>query len=618
MKNKKILFIILPIILILIIGVVLAILYFTTDMFKTNDVLFAKYFSQNGELLDIIKNPNTEEQRNFKENNTYTMTGNLTTTVQDGANSQEVKAATATRHDANTGRTYSEIALKNGEADTLKVSYINSGDVYAIKCDDIMANYIGIRNSELKKFAKNMGVSEAEIQSIPDNIDLSAINEFTTITDEQKAHIIDTYSKVISESISKDKYTKVGKQQISVDDTSYEANAYQVTLDYATLKQILINCLTTLKDDNATLVLISNKLSILGMPSENTDITKLSETIGQLITQMQNTNIADSNTTITITVYENKGKNIRTELTVSTDETENIGEFSNATGNETIAITPITSMTAKVTLDKVEMANTVKAIATIEESQTSTTQNGIIGETSNGTPKTSISQVILQKTTTDGSVTNDITFIPDTNNTAQLMTMSTTLGKLTNNTISNASSTSVNISSDGINIQTVKSSYTQNIQAVTEVEEIMELKNSNTVIFNNYTNAQLTPFLTQIGQKIAQVVPNKMGQLGIDITNNQNNNGTLGTSNIANMSNNIIKIIQIIGTSGVSIANANGVDTVGIGATAIGGVAVYMNNMNNGIIVRTTNARQQTEKVQEEENQMLQNTQIMMNEMVGQ
>lgn len=614
MKKKKILLIILPIILILVIGATLAILYFTTDMFKGSDVLFAKYFSQNGELLDIVKNPNAEEQKSFKANNTYTMTGDLTTTVQDGANSQEVKAVTATRHDANTGRTYSEITLKNGEADTLKVSYINSGDVYAIKCDDIMANYIGIRNSELKKFAQNMGVSEAETQNIPDSIDLNAINNITTITEEQKTHITETYSKVISESISTDKYAKLGKTQISVDGTSYEVNAYQVTLDDATLKQIIINCLTTLKDDNATLVLISNKLSSLGMTSDYTDITKLSEAVGQIIAQIQNTNTTNSN--ITITVYENKGKTIRTELTINTNSTEEIGEFSNTTGDNTIALSTNASNTGKITIDKLELQNTAKAIITIEESQTSTTQNGITGETNESTPKTSISQVILQKTATDESITNDVTVIPDTNNTAQSMTMSTTLGKLNNNTISNTSSASVNISSDGINVQTVQSSYTQNIQAATEIEEIMELKNSNTVIFNNYTSAQLTPFLTQVGEKIAQVIPDKMGQLGIDITSNQNNGAN--TNNLISVSNNLIKIIQIVGTSGVSIANANGVDTIGIGTTAIGGIGIYIYNQSSAIVADTQNTTSTVEQNTTMDNQTPTNTQELNNQNVAQ
>ena len=186
MKKKKILLIILPIILILIIATVLAILYFMTDIFRSNDELFAKYFSQNGELFDIIQNANTEEQNTFKANNTYIMSGDLTTTIQDGTNIQEIKATTSARHDLNTGRTYSDITLKNGEADLLKVSYINSDDVYAIKCDDIMSNYIGIRNSELKKFAQNMGMAEADTQNIPDSVDLVGISNIGKITEEQK------------------------------------------------------------------------------------------------------------------------------------------------------------------------------------------------------------------------------------------------------------------------------------------------------------------------------------------------------------------------------------------------------------------------------------------------
>lgn len=611
MKKKKILLIILPIILILIAVAALTVLYFTTDMFKSNDVLFAKYFSQNRELFDIIQNANAKEQSTFKSNNTYTMTGDLTTTIQDGTNIQEIKATTAARHDANTGRTYSEITLKNGEADNLKVSYINSGDVYAIKCDDILPNYIGVRNSELKKFAQNMGMSETDVQSIPDNINLDAISNITSITDEQKQHIIDTYSKVISESISADKYTKLNKTQISVDGTSYEVNVYQVAIDDATLKQIIINCLTTLKDDNATLALISNKVSSLGVTTEYTDITKLSETIQNLATKIQNTNETTDNITMTITVYENKGTTIKTELEVNLNKTEDIISNSNTTvENETIALSKNTSSMNKITIDKTGTENISKAILSIEQKQTSSTQNGITGENVEGTPKISTSQIILQKTATDSNITNEITIIPDTNNAAQTMAMSTTMGKLINNTISNISSASISISSDGINVQTVQSSYTQNIQATTEVEEIMELKNSNTIIFNNYTSAQLTPFLTQVGEKINQVIPDKLGQLGIDITSNQSD-GT-STSNLVNISNNIIKTIEIIGTSSVSIANANGMNMQGIVGTGTVGIEIYINS----IVRRTQEAQQQVEQQIELENQTIKNVQAQFNDII--
>lgn len=590
MKKKKILLIILPIILILIIAAVFAILYFMTDMFRSNDELFAKYFSQNGELFDIIQNANAEEQKTFKANNTYIMTGDLTTTIQDGTNIQEIKATTSARHDSNTGRTYSDIILKNGEADLLKVSYINSDDVYAIKCDDIMSNYIGIRNNELKKFAQNMGMAEANTQNIPDSIDLVGISNIGKITEEQKQHIIDTYSKVILENIPKEKFTKLNKAQISVDGIKYETNVYQLTIDENTLKQIIINCLTTLKDDNSTLVMISNKLSTLGLGSEYSDITKLSEIIGNLATQMQNENETSENNAMTITVYENKGRTVRTEI-------ELINE-------------------GKITIDKAKEKNTEKAIITVENNNTSSITDIPMEETST-TNTTDISQITIQKSISDTNITNTITFIPDTSNTAQSVTVNTSMGKLIDNTINSSSDIALNISSDGINIQTIQSLYTQNIQALTEVDEIMELKNSNTVIVNNYPKEQLIPFLTKVGEKISQVLPNKLAQLGISVSVNQNENGII-TNNMANTTNTIYSMISMIGTAGINIANANGVDMQGIVGTGTVGIGIYIYNSANSIIGRTQEAQQQIEQQIESENQMIENVQAQFNNMIEQ
>ena len=181
MKKKKILLIVLPIIFVIIVLGLLAILYFTTDMFKSNEQLFSKYFVQNGELFSMLENENTKTLNEFKKNNTYNMTGDLTTTLQDGSNVQEIKATTAARHDTQTGRTYSELTLKNGDADTLKFSYINSEDIYAIKCDDIIANYIGIRNNGLNQFMHNMGVSD--VSNVPSSVDFTILSSISDITE---------------------------------------------------------------------------------------------------------------------------------------------------------------------------------------------------------------------------------------------------------------------------------------------------------------------------------------------------------------------------------------------------------------------------------------------------
>ena len=188
MNKKKILIVVIPTIILILIAVVvtIAVMYVVTDSFKSYDELFAKYFSQNEELLSILKNEAADEQRRFKQENSYISNGELNIDIQEGTNNQTITAVTSSRHNSTDNRTYSEIILKNGESDLIKLSYINSTDVYAIKYEDVLANYIGIRNSDLKTFARNMGVSEENIKNIPDTVNVEG---FENLTLKQKALI---------------------------------------------------------------------------------------------------------------------------------------------------------------------------------------------------------------------------------------------------------------------------------------------------------------------------------------------------------------------------------------------------------------------------------------------
>jgi len=507
MKNKKILLIIIPIVLVAIITVAFAILYFTTDLFKSNQELFAKYFAQNAELFDIIKSDNADLQEEFKKTNSYTANGELTVTIENGANKQAVKALTTSRKDLNTGRFYTDMAIKNGEADLLKMSFIKSDDVYAIKLDDILANYMGIRNSDLKTVAKNLGMSEEQIEDIPNSINFDTISNFEKISEEQKQHIIDTYTNVVIESITKDKYTKIGKEQIIVDNANCDANVYKLTLDENTIKQTVINCLNTLKGDNKTLVIISN---ILSDGSGYTDITKLAQLIGNMASELQGSNTG--NAVIEIKVYEVKGKTVKTTLELL--------DF------------------AKIAISKTKTNGIDRATITIE-----------LNDNSEMLP-----QIIFEKKQMAEGITKNI-IITDVNNMKNYAKTSTTLGNNISNTINNQSE--VIISLDG---EIISSTYVQKIQATSQVEEIMELKNSNTVIFNNYSAQQLTPFLEGVGNKMLQVFPEKIGQLGVDLNINQ-----------TSITRGMDTVVKILTSAGLSIANVNVLNTeakIGIGIAA--------------------------------------------------
>lgn len=578
--------------------ITIAILYVATDTFKSNSELFAKYFAQNEELLSILENTNIEEQKKFKKTNNYTSNGELLVSIQEGTNTQEIKATTASRHDSSTNRTYSEMILKNGETDLIKMSYINSGDVYAIKYEDVLANYIGIRNSDLKTFAKNMGMSDSDISSIPDTIDFSVLDNITEFTDEQKQHIKDTYFPIILENIEKSKYTKISKSQISVDGVSYVTKAYDVAIDGNTLKQIVTACLTTLKNDNTTLIMISSKLSSLNLGNDFTDITKLSQMIEKSIEQVQNSETNES--TMKITIYEYKGTTIRTMIEIPD--------------------------IIKMTIDKLGQENNKKAIITVERNET-TTSNNVIAE-NNNTIVTS--QIILEQMITNSETLNEITIIPDMKNSMQKVMMSTSIGKVLNGVINNSSNISITNSTDGINSQTIDTSYTQAIQAVAQVEEILELKNSNTIIVNNYSKEQLVPFLENLGNQVMQIVPSKLVQLGINLGINQNTNtGTsmntdmnigvsINANTVTDNIENLTKAISIVGTSGLTIANANGLNIQNIVVVGFVETVYYSYNVQMNALKAVENAQQQQTQAREEYNQFAANTQAYLDDYINQ
>ena len=444
------------------------------------------------------------------------------------------------------------------------MSYINSGDVYAIKYEDVLANYIGIRNLDLKTFAKNMGMSDTDVANIPNAIDFASLNSITDITNDQKQYIKETYLPVIINNIDKNSYTKTSKSQISVDGVDYVTNAYTVTIDANTFKQIIISCLTTLKNDNTTLTIISNKLSSLNPGSDSTiDTSMLSQTIDTLIQQLEGTDANENE--MKITTYENKGTTIRTMI-----------ELSNI---------------SKITIDKLAQNNSKKVILTIGESESTTSDNTT--EQTNNT--TSAVQVILEQITTDSEVLDNITVIPDTSDTSGKITMNTSMGKVLNGTINNTSSVSIENAN-----QTVDALYTQTIQTASQVEEILELKNSNTVIVNNYSKEQLLPFLQSLGNRIKEIVPNKIEQLGIDIGLSQTNTGA--SANYNDISNNLQsqgKAVGIIATSGLAVANQDNINIRNI-ATALFTLMSYTNNQQKSLYNTIEESNNEQQKKQQD------------------
>ena len=553
MNKKKILIVVIPTIILIAIVVTIAIMYVATDSFKSYDELFAKYFSQNEELLSILKNEAADDQKKFKKENSYVSNGELDVNIQDGTNSQTIKAVTSSRHDNINKRTYSEFILKNGESDLIKLSYINSTDVYAIKYEDVLANYIGIRNSDLKTFARNMGISEENIKSIPDTINIEEF-ENSKITDDEIKYIKDKYFPILIKNISKNKYTKSSKNQISVDGVNYVTNAYTVSIDNNTLKSIAKECLNTIKEDD-TIYEIINRIVKTYSTNDNIGKDQYVELINNMITTLEQNELQEGN--IEVTIYEYKGTTIRTLINVYN--------------------------TTKIYIDKLGQEKNKKVIATIEQTGSTSLINVTNGETETDKTKSTM-QISIEKVSTETETVQRVVINPNTNDMAQKIIINTSFGKNISGSINNNSIVSITTSDNGVNTKTIESVYNQSIQASSQIEEIMELKNSNTVIVNNYTKDQLVPFLQNLSNQLKRILPNKLEQLGVNIEINQNQNAAdinvdlgINDSNVNDYISGLTKTISIVGTGGLTIANVNGANIENIEMICFAGLAYYYN-----------------------------------------
>ena len=97
MKAKRILLFI--IILLVIVAVAIGILYFKTDIFKTNAQKFWKYGSKNMDVIELFNNQDMQDIRNKRSNNPYMIESKLN--VRNQSNRYNITAKSSAQDSNN-------------------------------------------------------------------------------------------------------------------------------------------------------------------------------------------------------------------------------------------------------------------------------------------------------------------------------------------------------------------------------------------------------------------------------------------------------------------------------------------------------------------------------------
>ena len=333
-KNSKIVNVLIILVSIVIIAASIGIIYFTTDLFKSNKILFAKYVGQ-------ISMDNTLKQYQEKKNETpYSDEGTFSVNASANSNSvnlENVNKFTVTyKGQVDTANSKAEQNININYSDSVKfpVNYRQVGNKIALQTDYVGSKYIGGENDKLDK------LSTVKIDTNTAGVSTETNNQENTSTninvDSNSINTIEKLSSLFNETPSEEDLSLVVNKIINVlngiDNSKYSKISdstgigYKLSLSGDDLKNATIQLLQALSQDQSALDKINEYLNI--QESSN----KITSTyIEKEITNITNNENFD-NQKFEATVYKKNGKTNGIDISINDNELK-IEKVANNTNN---------------------------------------------------------------------------------------------------------------------------------------------------------------------------------------------------------------------------------------------------------------------------------------------
>lgn len=482
-RRKKIVIAIVVIVLILIIGAGFAYAYFATDLFKSNQILFYKYLGQTVENFNYANNTQSLEFEKLKNEMPYTSKATLKYAV-DGENTDDtskilsdMKLDVLSKVNIPEEKSYTKANLTFKDQNLFSLEYANTGNLYALKSDEIVTAYLGIRNENLKVLAQKYGIEDTSM--IPNEIKPIDYKMLLELSEEEKNHIRETYLSVLLNNTNKENYKKEKDLPVNKEGINYIVDAYRLDLNSDEIKNIKLQLLDTLKQDSITLNFITTKAKLLGLDENYTQVNNLVNLIQEKIDNINNeiNNIEDS---ISIIIYIDNNQVLLTEIILKNEVKYTV--YSDTIDNVTKSYILYENLNLDVEYNKIEIK---------------------LNETRND------NQTIYDLIVNLNDETNIKTYITNSYN--------VNLDEYNTNCEIEINQKNEEIESKSI------IDYAQSVKVEEELNDIVELNNTNCAILNNYTTEQLQSFTQSVIGRIVYVFGEKMQIINSNNSTTNNN-----------------------------------------------------------------------------------------------
>ena len=323
MKKKKTLLIVIIVLLVILIlgGGTFAYIYLGTDLLKSDKELFAKYIVLMGDdeegfspkiLADYESKKETTPYQNngsFSVNNEVLSNDNLPLEILGVfqalvEKSNETNISFSGKTDRTNMLVEEDISINYSDTVNLPFKYKQDGDLYGIQADIFSSNYFALENDNLPDLLLKLGATD--VSGIPNKIEPKVV-ESLKFSNDEKTNILNNYILPIYNNLAEEKFSKV--------ENSDGTNDYLLTLTSVEIKDIALQILQTLSNDEIMLAKIN---SIAQELYGNSIDTITSQDIQSLVGELSELSVENGNLVITITEEDRKTTGLM--LDISSDE----------------------------------------------------------------------------------------------------------------------------------------------------------------------------------------------------------------------------------------------------------------------------------------------------------
>lgn len=314
-KKRRAILLAVIFVIIAIIVTILFVLYNTTDIFKSNKMLFTKYAGQLLDNVEVIGNQENMAEMEERLHNSKLVSETMAKLQYSEAENidfpvNNVQMNISGQKEESTGYEYADIAITQNDETLLGLEYIENQDIS------------GVRLNGIKQYLSTNIQNDNEISEINNLANLN-IKDLIGFTSEEIKTLKDKYMQIIVNDIDSATYSKQANMNLEIQGQNYNTNAYTVTITKEQFNNMYIKLLENLKEDEIVLSKIENIDNQINtyyniiQSNETSNIKQdFVDKLETKITEIQNTNIGNNQRTITI--YESNG--VAISLAIDTEE----------------------------------------------------------------------------------------------------------------------------------------------------------------------------------------------------------------------------------------------------------------------------------------------------------